>query len=508
MGESVCCQICRLKHKVNFKDCKNCYNWLLLCYILLLICLLIIIILILLMKFEYKFDTEASRIISEELLENFHSGYFIKFAKCSIPSNNMKSSKIANDNLVKFGTWQGTKRGCANKADSSKPPRKLESGKECKDDEITLEEIPSQDIFIYKNISLCAITKGSYYDLLNDGSIIKKGETCPQGKKNCGYIDTLKNMLCFDIDSDCPIRYIKLSNVPPNITNIETIKGNKINIYYSNNPYENSKEIPYIQNAFKIADSMICSLFNLYYSSVNLFTLDAFKDSSENCIADSSERYHPLDKVDNYELYEENEIITKIHNSKLPNYGYNTNIYKDHDLTLYIRTHFGFDKTCLNNRNFDINELNLIHEKVDDIELFEKITFIFTCISLLLCILNLFFFYRVFIYSYNFIIVIINIIIIILYCTVFKFFKIDDNYEDEMTCSDDITNKNYNFMVETIRINGNFIIGIFGIIIFIVVIHFISIILMLCSPKRENEELLTIGTNGSLLDIQRNTNQF
>ena len=85
-----------------------------------------------------KFDSEASRIISEELLENFHSGYFIEFAKCSNPSNNMQSSKVTNDNLIKFGAWQGTRRGCAYKADNSKPPRKLESEKKCKDDEITL----------------------------------------------------------------------------------------------------------------------------------------------------------------------------------------------------------------------------------------------------------------------------------------------------------------------------------------------------------------------------------
>jgi len=447
-----------------------------------------------------KFDSEASRIISEELLENFHSGYFIEFAKCSNPSNNMQSSKVTNDNLIKFGAWQGTRRGCAYKADNSKPPRKLESEKKCKDDEITLEEIPSQNIIIYKNISLCAITKGSYYDLLNDGSIIGKDETCPQGKKNCGYIDTLKNMLCLDIDLPCPISYIKISNVPPNITNIRTIKGNKINIYYSNNPYENSKEIPYIQNAFKIADTMICSLFNLYYSSVNLFTLDAFKDASENCIADSSERYHPLDKVDNYELYEENGIITKIKNSKLSNYGYNTNIYKGHDLTLYIRTHFGFDKTCLNNRKFDINELNLIHKKSEDIASLEEYILYFIVAISIFWALNIFFFYKCFIYIFNFIMFLATLIIIILYFTL-NFFDIDDSYEDKMTCSDDITNNNYNSMVETIRNNGKLIIGIFVIIILMLVINIVSFFLTCISPKnKDNDRLSKLNEDANIFE--------
>ena len=455
-------------------------------------CSLIIIVIISIMYAVNKFDAETSRIISEELLDNFNTGYFIEFSKCSTPSNNMQSSEITNYNNVKFGTWQGTRKGCANKADNSKQPRKLESGKECKDDEITLEEIPSQDIFIYKNISLCAITKGSYYDLLNDGSIIGKGETCPQGKKNCGYIDTLKNILCLDIDLDCPISYIKVSNDPPDITNMETIKGNKINIYYSNNPYENSKEIPYIQSGFKIADSMICSLPTIYYSRVTLYSLDTFKrEYSENCISDSyiqqinedKIRYHSLDKVDNYQLYEENKIISKIERSQLPNYGYNTSIYKDHYLTLYVRTHFGFNKTCLDNRKkkFDIKELSLIHYKAKDIETFKLLFLVISIIIFIISLVNLIVFCKDCKYI---IIFIINLVIFVAYVFLFVYFiikarYINDGYEDEMTCSDDVTNSNYNFMVEKIRTNGQCIFVIFIFICVILGFNLLSIILLI-----------------------------
>ena len=55
--------------------------------------------------------------------------------------------------------------------------------------------------------------------------------------------------------------------------------------------------------------------------------------------------------MDNYELYEENKIIDKIKNSRLMDYGFDLDKYKDNNLTLYVRTHFGFDKECLKKRS-------------------------------------------------------------------------------------------------------------------------------------------------------------
>ena len=52
--------------------------------------------------------------------------------------------------------------------------------------------------FCYKYIS--------YKDLLYNGQIIKKGETCPQEyQKNCGIIDTLEQELCIKNEDKCPL---------------------------------------------------------------------------------------------------------------------------------------------------------------------------------------------------------------------------------------------------------------------------------------------------------------
>ena len=84
-----------------------------------------------------------------------------------------------NDNnvgdRVKFDTWQGTVKESGIIKDGKKATKILEREK-CEDDEENLEEIPSQDIIIYKGLSLSASTKGKYYDLLYDGSIEKNGE--------------------------------------------------------------------------------------------------------------------------------------------------------------------------------------------------------------------------------------------------------------------------------------------------------------------------------------------
>ena len=232
------------------------------------------------------FDGEISRSISEEFIDNFNTGYYTAFAKIS--SNSVYKSELLdeiNDNKICFCYWEGTKRGCG----KDNQAKVLKEGKKCDKDYVTLNEIPRQPITKYKGISLTGISKASYYDLLYDGSIVKESEPCPSGKINVGYIDTKKNKLCLDETSSRPISYVSISissNEPSGISNLNTITGTDINFYYSNNPYPNSNEIPYILNTFKIADyNSICALPNLYSFDYNFHPLDAYKkDYADKCV--------------------------------------------------------------------------------------------------------------------------------------------------------------------------------------------------------------------------------
>ena len=414
---------------------------------------------------QISYDGEISKSISDELIDNFESGFFMSF-----------SNDISDASKVKFGKWQGTVKGCGLIEDGTKKAKILEEGIKCKEGEY-IEEIPSQDITSYKGLSLSSSTKGKYYDLLYDGSIIKNGQNCPDNKKSCGYIDTLKNIYCIDENSKCPISYIKIQSSPPTgVENLVTVKGSKTNLYYSNIPSSDPLDFPYIVNSFKIADSVLCALPNLYYSSISLHNLDAFMNKySKNCVLkDYSQkvtvdmlRYFPISEIDNYDLYEENNIIDKIKNSKLIDYGFNVEKYKNNVLNLYLRAHFGFDRDCLDRMKFSRDHLVYIYGMADNMIVYGQWSYL-TITTIVFSFSNLFSISSHFecLKKYTSLETLIKFMINIsssLYLLVYSYYAVDydDFYEKEMTCSDVITNNNYNIMIYKLRKNGKWIMWTF-----------------------------------------------
>ena len=66
-----------------------------------------------------KFDGDISKNIADDLKENLNRGYISKIVKCPSPYDKLNISnsssninKESNDNLIEFGIWQGTVRGC------------------------------------------------------------------------------------------------------------------------------------------------------------------------------------------------------------------------------------------------------------------------------------------------------------------------------------------------------------------------------------------------------------
>ena len=476
------------------------------CKMILLLTLIILSSAIMIIANQITYDGEISKSISDELIDNFESGFFMSF-----------SNEVPDASKVKFGKWQGTLRGCGIMKDGVRQAYILEEGIKCKNGEY-IEEIPSQDITSYKGLSLSASTKGKYYDLLYDGSIIKNGEKCPEGKKSCGYIDTLKNIYCIDKDAKCPISYIKIQSTPPtdNIENIITVKGWGVNLYYSNTPSSDSLDFPYIVNSFKIADSTICALPNLYYSNIKLHYLDAFVNKfSKNCVlTDYSQkvtvdkiRYFPISEVDNYELYEENRILEKIRNSKIKDYGFNIEKYRNNILYLYGRAHFGFDKDCLDQMEFSRDHLVYIYGMADNMKVYGSWSYL-TIATIVSSFSNFFSFTSYFDCSkkYTSLETLIKFLINIsssLYLLIYSCFaiKYDDFYQKEMTCSDVITNNNYNIMIYKLRNNGYLISWTFGLYIalFIFILIYGIYLFILrenkkgwpCSNQTENDLLIS-----------------
>lgn len=195
---------------------------------------------------KISFDSEITKSIADEFIDNFKSTYFLEFQKC-----------YPNDKKIKFDTWQGTNRGCGKK---NKEVYALENDDDnCKKDEKTFYKISPQNIYNFKGFSLCAKTQNdnnnyydnnfdSYYNILFSDSVVEENENCPESTKNCGYIDTVNNKLCLKNTSICPISFIQIKDVnsppPSGIADLKVITGETINFYYSNNPYANTSQIP------------------------------------------------------------------------------------------------------------------------------------------------------------------------------------------------------------------------------------------------------------------------
>ena len=82
-------------------------------------------------------------------------------------------------------------------------------------------------LFCYKYIS--------YKDLLYNGQIIKKGETCPQQyENNCGIIDTLEQKLCIKNGDKCPLYDVGIGQNSDTSNYKSETQGN---VYYNNKDY-------------------------------------------------------------------------------------------------------------------------------------------------------------------------------------------------------------------------------------------------------------------------------
>lgn len=493
------CECCR-----NVKpELKTKCEWISIVLSILQVISLILSMIIMYVTNKIYFDSDTSRSIAKELIDNFNTGYFKKFlsGKDNLYSSNFLSE--SNGIAMHFDKWPGTVEGCVKADNKSVYILKKES---CDKDDLFLERITHIYIDKYADISFdIERSSKTYLELFNEGAILKpdytkkKNEQCPEGKKNCGYIDTKKNILCLSKDEECPINYISISSKgKPDAQNIKEIPGKDRVLYYSNDPYPDSEEYPKIIGEFKIADlEAICAVPNLYYSSIPFFELETLKknysrdcqleDYSLKVIEDHKIRYTLIDEINNYDLYEENGIIQAIESSNLVNYGYDIKKYQKIKVGLYYRSHIGFDKECLEKRNTKLNLEKLIINYADSDKMKDwssNIYFLWiTSISSITDLVDI---------SGKFLESIVKFfglfapsLSLMIYS--FNARKYDDSYEELMNCSDEVTNANYNIMIEKIRESGNNIKWTSYIFIKLVLVNFASLIFNYFYYKNKNK---------------------
>lgn len=190
-----------------------------------------------------------------------------------------------------------------------------------------------------------------------------------------------------------------------------------------------------------------------------------------------------------YQLLNENGIIDRINNSKLKNYGFDVNVYESRDVSLYIRMHYGFDKDCLDKRKTELNvdSLGIIYGRADNIITWG--TNILFLISNLIASFSDFFTATTYI-TLEIIIKYILIIAPSFGLTIYTFIarRYDDPYEDDMTCSDAITNDNFNVMIARIIGGGKKIVAVSVLLVFLLIFNIVSLIIrIIIQCKKSNK---------------------
>ena len=166
----------------------------------------VIIILIAIVHFVFVFFIKETDL--DNIFDAFESSPLFDFS--------IKETCDSNFPLV-FHTWAGIRVSSGGKYSSSKIV-----------DVTDITKINGYS-FCYKYIS--------YKDLLYNGQIIKKGETCPQEyQKNCGIIDTLEQELCIKNEDKCPLYDLGIGQ-KTDTANYISKSETEGNVYYNNEDY-------------------------------------------------------------------------------------------------------------------------------------------------------------------------------------------------------------------------------------------------------------------------------
>lgn len=245
--------------------------------------------------------------------------------------------------------WPGTMNGCYCSGPDSINPGRCMKRSSCKN----VDDSKPIAFDFWRGTRICTQRYASTY---LDLTIAKTPDNCPQNMRNCGIIDSQKNYLCLDNNSECP--YNKILKNPINYSLLKndhmiTI-GNSLTLVFGRD-MTNSKILFY----FRVAFDQPC--LNPYYENLNfnVYPLNYFY-GKQKCLMYSdystdkeTSAYNPeYQLIDSYSaaaLYKEN-LIDKILMG-LPLYDVGE---LQRNINLYARNYFGLKFDCfqqLKNKN-------------------------------------------------------------------------------------------------------------------------------------------------------------
>jgi hypothetical protein len=282
-----------------------------------------------------------------------------------ILSVNSKTLQCAEgEELIIQDEWHGTSEGCYCPHSFDIFYGSLREGG-CRDNRdsllfcSTVRPIAPIDYSSYRGRKICGKrTKASYLDL----SVATNDKSCPMDQKSCGVVDSMKNILCMDKDSACPMNDIKIidrsDNEPDDFKYTKVEAGDK-DILFTN---ENTKGNIIAQ--FKISDDQPCILPFYENTKGTLYLLDALQGKGEckRGIGDTlyDDNYKKIDTYNMKSLLQENQITAVLNTlPEFPLEAYNRPV------NLYVKNYIGVNPSCLKDIKANNLSLSILEELVN-----------------------------------------------------------------------------------------------------------------------------------------------
>lgn len=251
-----------------------------------------------------------------------------------------------------IGIWPGTAEGCdciGKYIDRDSCSNTICEG-ECNSNHTKsgchkLNKVESTEITRWKNSEFCVTrlsrkySRFNYLDLLASSTKTER-ECLNRGKKPCGYLDSLKNILCIPEGVTCPINSIKIDNIPRH-DGYTTIPFRKFRDLYLH--YANGRKNKYLIGKFRLSENHVCPDARLSVTLGNY----KLEDNSNTCQVigglTNNPYFYEIDSYSKYRLFEENDIFPKLRDHRyLDKYS-----YSNEKISLFANIYSGFDYQCL-----------------------------------------------------------------------------------------------------------------------------------------------------------------
>ena len=237
-----------------------------------------------------------------------------------------------------------------------------------------VDRVAGFNLPIWKNTSFVSQNSiyHNYFTLLKNAKPYR--ESCDEGYKPCGLLDSFNQTLCLLENETCPLNQIELSNssTPSDIfTNKSAVNTTLLNDNITYLHTSNAEINSHIIIEVVLGPKSFCFYFNRRKLGPPDYWYE-ISSTSGKCTNyfgyEIDYNYISLDKYSKFNVYNENEIISKIQNfvdySEEP---YPLEELKNYNLHLYKHNYIGFNLTCLGEQELKEESFNFVKKHEDTI---------------------------------------------------------------------------------------------------------------------------------------------